>query len=178
MSSTTASEPRRHRLALSPAGEASVAILVLSLGVIGGALVFQYVVGLVPCELCFAERWAWYAAIPLAALFLVWQPPAVARLLPLLFGALFLGSAGLAFYHVGVEQHVFAGPTACTAGRLAGGSLEEMTRALMATPVVLCDEVQWSLFGISLAGWNLVASVLAIAVAVRAWHRMPAGGTA
>jgi disulfide bond formation protein DsbB len=146
----------------------SLFVLVLSLAVIGGALVFQYGVGLVPCELCLAERYAWYAAIPLAGLFLI-APASLGRFAAPLFLLLFLASAGLAFYHVGVEQHVFAGPTACTAGKLQGGSIEDMTKALLATPEVQCDEVQWSLLGISLSGFNLILSLSVVVVAARIW---------
>ncbi|HLY55084.1 MAG TPA: disulfide bond formation protein B [Stellaceae bacterium] len=173
MTADAARSPRL--LPLHPAAELSLAILVLSLAVIGGALAFQYWGGLVPCELCLAQRWPWYGAIPLAALFLARRPPGV--IAPALFALIFLGSAGLAFYHAGVEQHVFAGPTACTAPKLTG-SIEEMTKALMATPNVLCDQVQWSLFGISLAGWNLAASLVAVALSARAWWRIARGARA
>ena len=147
----------------------SLFVLVLSLAVIGGALFFQYARGLVPCELCLAERWPWYAAIPLGAIGLAWTPRRWPRGVALLFGLVFLGSAALAFYHVGVEKHFLPGPTACTAAALGGGSIEDMTRALLETPEVLCDEVQWSLFGISLAGFNLILSLIAVAAALRNW---------
>jgi disulfide bond formation protein DsbB len=64
-----------------------------------------------------------------------------------------------AFYHVGVEQHWFAGPSACTASGGGALTLEEMKRQIIGTAPVLCDRVQWSLFGVSLAGWNLLASL-------------------
>jgi disulfide bond formation protein DsbB len=145
-----------------------LAVLVLSSLVIGGALVFEYGVGLVPCELCLYERWPWYAAIAIAVLLLTIRPSQQA---PLLFGALFLASLALAFYHVGVEHHLFAGPDACTGPALHGQTIEELTRQLMAAPVIRCDEPQWSLFGVSLAGWNLVASLLVLVLAIRAGRR-------
>jgi len=64
-----------------------------------------------------------------------------------------------AFYHVGVEQHWFAGPSACTASNGGAMTLEDMKRQILGTAPVLCDRVQWSLFGVSLAGWNLLASL-------------------
>src|SRR6266851_2198929 len=76
------------------------------------------------------------------------------RTVPLLI----LIAAGLAFYHVGVEQHWFAGPDACTGASAATGSIEEFRARLMAQQPVRCDEPQWALFGVSLAGWNLLAS--------------------
>ncbi len=70
-----------------------------------------------------------------------------------------LAGAGIAFYHIGVEQHWFAGPAACTAGSAAAATIDELRAQLIGKQAVLCDQVQWSLFGVSLAGWNLLASL-------------------
>jgi disulfide bond formation protein DsbB len=148
-------------------------LLSLSSACVVGALIFQFAVGLAPCELCLAERWPWYAAIPLSALVAARQPPPAGRWVAPLFACLFLGSAGLAAYHVGVEQHFLAGPTACASAKLTG-SVEDMTRQLMALPPVQCDVVQWSLFGVSLAGFNLLASLAALALAVLCWRKTAA----
>ncbi|HLJ62997.1 MAG TPA: disulfide bond formation protein B [Stellaceae bacterium] len=132
-------------------------ILVPSLGVVGTALLSQYVGGLQPCELCELQRLPYYAVIALAILAL-WRP----RLIPgfgLLAGLIFLVSAGLAFYHLGVEQHWFPGPSACTASGTAA-SIAELRAQILASRSVRCDEPQWALFGISLAGWNVLASLL------------------
>jgi disulfide bond formation protein DsbB len=55
-------------------------------------------------------------------------------------------------------------------------TLEDMKRHILGTAPVLCDQVQWSLFGVSLAGWNLLASLgmAAICGAVFARSRRPA----
>ena len=134
-------------------------VLLGSVAVIGGALLFQFVGGLVPCELCLAERWPYYIGIPvtLAALCVGGRRPLTLGLIAVVL-LLFLGSTALAFYHVGVEQHWFQGPTACTGGSGGAQTLDELRAQLMATQPVRCDEPQWSLFGVSLAGWNLVAS--------------------
>jgi disulfide bond formation protein DsbB len=146
-------------------------LLALSVLVIADAWFFQYVVGLVPCELCLLQRWPWYAAIVFTAGLLVFRPPALLRWAPLLLILLFLISAGLGIYHVGVEQHIFPGPDACTGPALHGQSIEDLTRQLQATPAVRCDEVQWTLFGVSLAGWNVVVSGFALLLSIRAWWR-------
>jgi len=139
-------------------------VLLGSVAVIGGALLFQYVGGLVPCELCLTERWPYYIGIPvtLAALGVGGRRPITLGLIAIVL-LLFIGSSALAFYHVGVEQHWFQGPTACTGGSGGAQTLEELRAQLMAQQPVRCDEPQWTLFGVSLAGWNLVASaVLAV----------------
>ena len=134
-------------------------VLAASLVVLGTALLSQYWGGLVPCELCLAQRWPWRVAIVAAAL--IWL---AGERIPLTAAALglalvFFVSAGLGFYHVGVEQHWFAGPTACTAGGDAANSVDALRAQLLGRQPVMCDQVQWSLFGISLAGWNLLASM-------------------
>lgn len=135
------------------------AVLAAGIVVLGAALASQYWGGLDPCELCLAERWPWWAAIAIAAA--AWLAgarlalPAVAILLALVF----LVGAGLGFYHVGVEQHWFPGPSACTASGPAATDIAALRAQLLGKQPVMCDQVQWSLFGISLAGWNVLASL-------------------
>jgi len=155
-------------------------VLMASTIVLGTALMSQYWGGLAPCELCLLQRWPWAAAILIALVALVaggrQALPWVALVLALVFA---LGVA-FAFYHVGVEQKWFAGPTACTASSPGGATgaltLEEMKRQILGTAPVRCDQAQWSLFGVSLAGWNLLASLgmAAICAIVFARTRHPA----
>src|SRR5207244_6093546 len=78
----------------------------------------------------------------------------------LLLAAVFAVGAALAFYHVGVEQHWFAGPAACSGAATAADTVEALKAQILRQQPVRCDEVAWSLGGISLAGWNLLASVV------------------
>lgn len=151
---------------------APLVVLILSAVIVGIVLLSQYWGRLVPCELCLYERWPYYAAIALTALALVAGRRDASRAALLLAALIFLASAVLAFYHVGVEQHWFAGPTACTAAPLGKGSIADLRKQLLATPVVRCDQVQWSFAGVSLAGLNLVASLIMIAVSWRAASRV------
>jgi disulfide bond formation protein DsbB len=135
-----------------------LAVLLASIAIVGSALLSQYVGGLQPCELCLAERWPYYGAIVLAGLALALDERRALwgiRLVALIF----LGSAALAAYHVGVEQQWIAGPTACTGGGSGAKSAEDLMKFLQNQQAVRCDEIQWSLLGVSLAGWNLVASL-------------------
>src|SRR5712691_12883489 len=131
----------------SPRGFAGF-VLMASAIVLAAALLSQYWGGLAPCELCLLQRWPWAAAMAIALIALIAgsRPtlPWAALVLALVFA---LGSA-IAFYHVGVEQHWFAGPSACTARGGGATTLEEMKRQILGTAPVLCDRVQWSLFGV------------------------------
>ena len=137
----------------------AAAVLLASAAVLGAALLSQYWGGLRPCELCLLQRWPWAAAITIALVALFAGGRGALPWLALALAAVFMVGVALAFYHVGVEQHWFAGPTACTASAGKATTLEELKRQLSATAPVLCDKVQWSLFGVSLAGWNLLASL-------------------
>jgi disulfide bond formation protein DsbB len=135
-------------------------LLVASVAVVGGALLFQYVGGLEPCELCLYQRWPYYAAIAATGVALLSGGERAMEAVIALCGLLFAASAVLALYHVGVEHHLFTGPTACTGSLTGASSVEALTAQLLARQPVNCDEPAWRLFGISLAGWNLVASAL------------------
>ena len=139
-------------------------LLIVSAAIVGTALGSQYLGGLDPCELCLMERWPYYATILVAAFGWAATPaPAIRRSAMWVIVLLFAASTCLAAYHVGVEQHWIAGPTACTGGLGQASSPEELLKLLQARQPVQCDVVQWSIFGISLAGLNLIASLLLLA---------------
>ncbi len=146
---------------------ASLAIGLAAAVVVGIALLTQYVGGLQPCELCLYERWPYYAAIPVALL--AWLMPR--RVLLALLALIFIAGSVLAFYHVGVEQHWFAGPSACTGGPAGANSIEALQRMLESRQPVSCDAPQWSFMGITLAGLNFIASVLLALFALWSWRR-------
>ena len=123
-------------------------------GLLGGALLFQYVGGYAPCEMCVWQRWPHVAAL---ALGLVAWALGSNRAVVALAAVAVLVSGGIGVFHAGVELHWWPGVTACAAS-LAGGSTADIMRSVLATPLVRCDAVAWSLFGISMAGWNAVLS--------------------
>jgi disulfide bond formation protein DsbB len=143
---------------LTPARAATLVLLGALLPLLV-ALAFQYWGGLAPCELCLDQRWALVAAGVLAipGMFLETKPRA-ARVFLLLAGAAALIGAGIAIFHVGVEQHWWEGSTACTTQIKPGMSAADFEAAILAAPVVRCDEIAWSLFGISMAGYNILYS--------------------
>jgi disulfide bond formation protein DsbB len=135
--------------------------LIVPLALLGGAYGFQYVWGhLWPCEMCWWQRYAHFAALPfaLAALLLAGRMKDGGRVFVWLAALAIFVSGAIGFYHAGVELKIFQGFTQCTAS--ASGSAEDMLRTALAGPLVRCDDVQWSLLGISMAGWNAIVSIL------------------
>ena len=149
---------------MSRADFARALALLVPLGLLGGALGSQYIGGLAPCEMCYWQRWPHAAAILLAGL--AFTAPATsprARLLTLLAAAAIAVSGAIGVYHAGVELKIFEGFTTC-ANTVRAGSTEELLEQLMKVPLVRCDQVQWSLLGVSMAGWNAILSLGAAAL--------------
>jgi len=146
-------------------------VLTASAVVLGAALLSQYWGGLAPCELCLLQRWPWGVAIVISLVIVLvggrTALPWVAAVLAIVFAA----SVVFAFYHVGVEHKWFAGPSACTANTTGSMTLEQMKQQILGTAPVMCDRVQWSLFGVSLAGWNLLASLIMTAICLFAFQQ-------
>jgi disulfide bond formation protein DsbB len=143
-------------------------VLVASAAIVGGALLSQYVGGLQPCELCLYQRWPYYAAIVATVVALLSGGERAMRAVIVLCALLFAASTALAFYHVGVEQHWFTGPSACTGSVTGATSIEALKAQLLARQPVSCDTPSWRLFGVSLAGWNVLASLLLTAACASA----------
>lgn len=142
-------------------------LAVAGIVMLGGAFLFQHVGGLQPCILCVYQRWPWGIAIGLGiiALILLRQPKARGAIA--LLGCLtLLVGAGIAAFHVGVEQGWWEGTAGCGSTLSGGGSIEDITAQLFATPVVRCDEIAWSLAGISMAGYNFLISLVLAAIAL------------
>lgn len=139
-----------------------------SAAILGGALAFQYIGGLAPCQLCLYQRWPHAAAIliGIVALATGWRGLAWAGVLAA------LATAAIGVFHVGVEQLWWEGLATCTAGSITGiptADLLDPSKDVAA--VVRCDEIAWSMFGISMAGWNVILSLGLAAIWVAAARR-------
>ncbi len=155
---------------LLSARTSTLVLLIASAAILGTALLSQYVGGLDPCVLCLYQRIPYAATIALAVIGLVLSTKS--RTVGIVHGlaaVAFLVGAGIATYHVGVEQAWWAGTAECT-GAAAGTaqSVDELRSQIMSAPAGRCDEVAWSLFGISMAGYNLLASLALTGFAVMA----------
>ncbi len=128
-------------------------LLLGSLSALAVAFASQYLGGMLPCQLCIWQRWAYGGAIALALLTLALPGrlrPAAASLTALAVVA----GAGIALFHVGVEQHWWKGLASCTGTINTNQSLSDLENQLMATPVIPCDRPAWTMFGVSMAGYN------------------------
>jgi disulfide bond formation protein DsbB len=138
-------------------------VLVVSIAVLAVVFWFQYQRDLAPCPLCLYQRWPYYVAVPLTIAALVVRREGFAigwrQALMAVVALGFIAGAAVGVYQVGIEQHWWAGPASCSGAGIGAQSVDELRAQLMATPVVRCDQVAWSLFGVSLAGFNVLASL-------------------
>ncbi len=136
-------------------------IIAVSLGALATALASQYWGGLQPCVLCYYQRYAYLAAAAFGLAGLIAGPRTAARRAAVvLAGLAFLTGAAIAAFHVGVEQQWWRGTSECHAPVFdPNASIADLRKQLLETDFVPCDVVQWSLFGISMPGYNVLASL-------------------
>jgi disulfide bond formation protein DsbB len=120
---------------------------------LAGAWGSQLIGGLYPCEMCHWQRWPHYGAVVIALLAFV--PVVPTRLLVTLAALAIAVSGAIGVAHAGVEYHWWQGFTACTKTFSGTITIDD----LMEAPTVRCDAAQWTLFGISLAGFNAIFSL-------------------
>jgi len=148
---------------------APLVLLLGSGGLLLGALFFQYAMGLPPCPLCHWQRWPHIAVVVLAAGALALGPGSLRPWLLGLIGLALLGTAAVAIFHAGVEQKWWAGLAVCEgAGDDTPIGIGDLTQGLDRRPAARCDQIAWSLFGLSMAAWNAILSLALAAFALRA----------
>ena len=155
--------------AASPAQSAALAVAVIAAATLAGAWFIQLVLEILPCPLCLEQRYAYYFVVPFAnvvALAAVKGAPRGVLIAGLALVAIaVLANAGLGTYHAGVEWGFWKGPTECTGPVGNLGSAGNLLERLDTVKVVRCDEVQWRFLGLSLAGYNVLISLLMAAIA-------------
>ncbi|MBB6488393.1 disulfide bond formation protein B [Rhizobium lusitanum] len=138
--------------------------------VIGSALAFQYKGGYIPCALCLEQRQPYYYGIPVAIVAalsaIAGLPSWITRGLLIIAGLMMVVGGGIGVYHAGVEWHFWEGPTTCstTASSMtqnAGNLLSELSTIKGPS----CTEAALRVLGLSMAGWNVIASVILAAIA-------------
>ena len=131
---------------------AGVSVLLL-----GGAYVFE-ALGYAPCTMCYWQRWPHMAAIGIGVLALLIP----ARILGYLGALAALTTAAIGVFHTGVERKWWEGPSSCTGtGGLDGLSGSDLL-SVEGSRLIMCDQVSWELFTLSMASWNAIFSLLAV----------------
>ncbi|KSV88280.1 MULTISPECIES: disulfide bond formation protein B [Sinorhizobium/Ensifer group] len=161
----TATQSRQHLL---------IAIVV-TLGMaatVGGALGFEHIGGYIPCALCLLQRDPYYWGIPVGILAIITSalklPVWLTRTLLAIVGILMLVGAGMGVYHSGAEWHFWEGPSTCaTTAQGVSSNVGDLLGDLDSKHGPSCTEAALRVLGLSFAGWNVIASLILAAIALR-----------
>ncbi len=135
----------------------AIALAALCVAALALALIAEHVFGLRPCNLCLIQRVPFVLAALLAAA--AWRLPCRAVPLLVLAGLALVVNGGIAFYHVGVEQHWWVSAV-CPAGAGAPVSVANLLEEMNRPVEVSCDTPAWSFMGITMATLNVPFSAL------------------
>ncbi len=134
-------------------------LLLASIGALATVFTAQYVFDLEPCILCKYQRIPYFAVILFAGIGMYTEMADQAGTLKVV-GVIFLLGAALAFYHSGVEQHWWEAATSCgSSGGEPLTSFKNFVGQLMTKMPKRCDEVDWTLFGLSMTVYNTAATI-------------------
>jgi disulfide bond formation protein DsbB len=153
---------------MSAAAMAAIFAGSVSLSLLAGAVAFQYLDRLAPCEMCIWQRWphGFSIVVGLIGGMLARNGMVAATWAKYLAAGAIAGlvvSGAIGVFHAGVEWKFWPGPSACTGfGYIPG---QENFEPLQ---IVRCDEAQWRLFGLSLAGYNAIFSFVGAVIAAMA----------
>jgi len=148
--------------------------LLVPIALLAGALFFEHVMNLEPCQMCFWQRDALKLVAAVAAAGLVFkhftQTQKWDRIILIFVGLAFLFSFGMAFWHMGVEYKWWLGPKSCAAPAATDINPDDILKALNGGgDLPQCSDAPWDLFGISMAGYNaLISGASGIASITRA----------
>ncbi len=171
MASQTSAISYTARGEANPALTAALAIMAIAAARLAGAWFFQLVLEILPCPMCLEQRYAYYFEVAFAALLALAAAKGAPRGVLLagltILALAALGNAVFGVYHAGVEWGFWKGPTDCTGSGFNLGNAGSLLDNLDKVKVIRCDEVQFRFLGISLAGYNVLISLLMAAIA--AW---------
>tara|TARA_B100000029_G_scaffold164009_1_gene160087 strand:+ start:53 stop:529 length:477 start_codon:yes stop_codon:yes gene_type:complete len=142
-------------------------ILLISIFSLLAAYFIEYILNYKPCNLCIFERIPYFASSILIVLNLYSK-----RFEKFTFGILsiiFAIGAIISFYHFGIEQGFFEESFVCISDdKMNNLAKEDLLKSLQKT-TVSCKQVDFKLFGLSLATINTFLSIVLSVISFRAF---------
>ena len=142
-------------------------ILLISIFSLLAAYFIEYILNYKPCNLCIFERIPYFVSSVLIVLSLYSK-----RFEKFTFGILsiiFAIGAIISFYHFGIEQGFFEESFVCISDdKINNLAKEDLLKSLQKT-TVSCKQVDFKLFGLSLATINTFLSIVLSAISFRAF---------
>ena len=120
---------------------------------IASALIAEYYFDLQPCAMCLKQREPYYVIIAgfILVMILKWQDKIwfyVGVQIVCIYGLFY------SLWHVGIENKILAGPSSCSGGLNISTNTLSLKEQIISKAVINCEEVAWSIFGLSAATMN------------------------
>ncbi|MBA3814311.1 MAG: disulfide bond formation protein B [Alphaproteobacteria bacterium] len=150
-----------------PSEKILLGFTLICIGILATAYIMEHVFGVLPCQMCLYERdiFMVVGAFSFLSFFLI--PARYHSSALIILGFIFMGGALFAGYHVAIQQHWVSLPAFCASNQFSDlNSIESLRDQMLKTPLVRCDQVTWSLFGLSLAAYN---AILSFVLAITCW---------
>tara|TARA_Y100000768_G_scaffold317598_1_gene252864 strand:- start:454 stop:933 length:480 start_codon:yes stop_codon:yes gene_type:complete len=130
-------------------------LFIISLFSISSALFAEYIYGLQPCELCLKQRHPYYLfMLILLCIFFIPKLYKFYAFLLIQLGAIY--GIFYSVWHVGVENNFISAPSGCSSGLSLSENTADLKEQILSKQVISCDEVVWSMFGLSAASINTI----------------------
>ena len=131
--------------------------LLFSSSLLLGAIFLEIYLSLIPCDLCIKQRIVHASIFILSILtFPLYTFSKLKFIMLLSLNFLWLSSSSLAFYHFGIEKKLWQGFSECSSKLMFD---ENTLEQILSKSPVRCDETQFEILNISLAGWNSILSI-------------------
>ena len=130
-------------------------LFAISLLSISSAFYAEYVLGLQPCELCLKQRHPYYFIIMVLLISII-IPKIHNLFISLLIQLSSIYGIFFSVWHVGVENDLIEGPSGCSTGLSLSKSISDLKNQILNKQIISCDEVVWSIFGLSAATINTI----------------------
>ena len=138
-----------------------LSLMLIAAVALGSAYVAALIYELKPCTLCLYQRIPFVLLGIMGILAYIFTDKLPIKLVTYIAGLVLLASSGLAFYHVGVEQHWWVSATSCAGGDQGRVlTMSEFQSLIKQKQIVACDDTVWNLFGFSMATYNAAASLI------------------
>ena len=133
-------------------------ILFISIFALASAYFVEYILGYKPCNLCLIERLPYFVAIIIILIGLLINR--LEKIIFILLALIFAAATILSFYHFGMEQGFFKESLVCIPNNEINIlNKEDLLKEFQKT-VVSCKDVEFTLFGLSLATINIIISFI------------------
>ena len=148
------------------------ALIAAAAGPLGTAYIAEFAFGYEPCVLCLYQRipYGIIAMMGIATLFVTRGD--LKRHLVLFAGLVFFVGTAVALYHVGVEQHWWTSAAPCGASGAAVTTTEDLFAALQTKTEKSCGDIDWTLFGVSMATYNVAFSFFCTLASFWVWRKL------